>query len=425
MSQKMIARLAAGALLVALAAGAAVLSGALETSVVGKDIEKPLSPDEIAALAPRGRYLAQVADCYGCHTATKGPALAGGVTFKTPFGVINATNITPDKETGIGGWSRADFHRALRDGIAPGGRRLYPAMPYDSYRHMSAADVDAIYAFLTTRESIRRQNADNDLLFPFSIRHLLAFWNVANLSRAEFKPEPAQTPQWNRGRYIVDALGHCGACHTPRDWTQGSSQSRYLQGGMVDGVEAPDITAAGLTRLGFNASDFQKFMRSGLSAQGSMTNKMFDVVHFSTQYLNDADASAMTAYLLGDAKPEPIAAHGALAPEVAVQGRRVYSAACAGCHGRDGEGLPHVSVPMTTNVSLRLTSPRNFLNVVLHGLPEQRFPGLERMQPMPGFAEKLSPGEVAALTNWMRATWGGQPPTVEATDIGNVRRRPD
>lgn len=403
--------------------GVAVLGGAFETSVVEPGVETPMTKDEIVALTPKGRYLVSAADCYACHTAKDGPALAGGVAFPTPVGTIYATNITPDVETGIGGWSRAEFHRAVRDGIGRHGRHLYPAMPYDAYRLMTAENVDAIYAYLMSREPIRQANKENELPFPFSVRRLMTAWNLINLGNDGFKPDPAQTEIWNRGRYVVDALGHCGTCHTPRSITLGSDDGRYLAGGTIDGMEAPDITPAGLAALGFDPDDLKTFMRSGIALQGTMTNKMFDVVHFSTQYLDDGDLSAMATFLMGETPPTPRPTEPvAMSPLVAELGRDVYLESCAGCHGRRGEGIPHVSVPMRTNTSLRLASAHNLLHTVLNGIPEQRFPGLERMQPMPGFADRLSDDEAAALASWMRASWGGRPGDVEPSDVLQVRR---
>ncbi|HTN97546.1 MAG TPA: cytochrome c, partial [Nordella sp.] len=194
------------ALLVLLALGS-VFAGLFEKSVVTKDIDQPLPPEQMKALSQRGAYVAVAADCYACHTAKGGAPWAGGLPFTTPFGTIYATNISPDKEYGIGNWSRAEFHRALRDGIGKGGAHLYPAMPYASYRQMTAEDVDAVYAYLMSRAPMPVANKPNDLKFPFSIRRTLTFWNLVNLDGDVPPLEPARSEIWNRGRYVVDALG--------------------------------------------------------------------------------------------------------------------------------------------------------------------------------------------------------------------------
>ncbi len=202
-----------------------VFSGALNRSVVSSKVETPLTAEQIKQLAPHGAKVAAAADCYACHTARGGAPWAGGMPFETPFGVIHATNISPSRE-GIGGWSRAEFHRALRDGIAPGGRHLYPAMPYTSYRGLTEGDVDALFAYMTTRAPMPVANAKNGLAFPFDQRWTLAAWNLLNLPASVAEPDPKRSDLWNRGRYVTEALGHCGECHTPRDLTRACARVR-------------------------------------------------------------------------------------------------------------------------------------------------------------------------------------------------------
>jgi mono/diheme cytochrome c family protein len=396
--------------------------GVLERSVVSADLDAPLSPDARAKLAERGRYLVVAADCYACHTHGDGPPWAGGLPMKTPLGTIHATNISPDPETGIGKWTRRDFHRALRDGIARGGRHLYPAMPYASYRDLTADDVDAMYAYLMTREPVSRVNDSNDLHFPANIRAFVGAWNIFAL-RAPEQPDASKSVAWNRGRYLTDALGHCGECHTPRNFMMASQRDQYLQGAVMDGIEAPDITRDTLALVGFEPEGLARFMRLGLSPAGSMTGPMFEVVHFSTQYLEEADLTAMAAYLLGEPPPpvKPIVP-ATVSAKVGESGQRTWFALCAGCHGIEGQGVPHVSVPMRTNSSLRIPSSRGFLTSVLHGIAQQDFPGLERMQAMPGFAAHLSDQEIADLATWTRAAWGGQGVEVTAAEVAKLRR---
>lgn len=405
-----------------------IFAGLFEKSVVAKDVDEPLPDAQMKQLAERGTYVAVAADCYACHTDKGGAPWAGGLPFKTPFGTIYATNISPDKENGIGNWSRADFHRALRDGIGKGGNHLYPAMPYASYRAMTPEDVDAVYAFLMTRPPMKVANKENALTFPFSIRQGLTFWNLVNLPSTATTNVPERSPIWNRGRYLVDALAHCGECHTPRNALQGMEQSEYLKGAELEGLIAPDITKDGLARMGFDPLLLASFMKSGLSAQGAMTNQMFEVVHFSTQYMTDEDLAALSAYLFDldqapdKSTPPPPLKPVDVSPEVAAAARGNYIALCSGCHGVDGHGIPHVIVPLATNASLRLKSARNLIHTVLNGIPAQRFPGLERMQPMPAFARELDDRQVADLANWMRAGWGGQEPDVKPEDVAAIRK---
>ncbi|WP_315920610.1 cytochrome c [Mesorhizobium sp. SP-1A] len=406
----------------------AVFAGLFERSVVASDVDKPLPADQMKSLAERGAYVAVAADCYACHTAKDGAPWAGGLPFPTPFGTIYSTNISPDKDHGIGNWSRADFHRALRDGVGKGGVHLYPAMPYASYRSMTPQDVDAVYAYLMSREPMKVENKRNDLAFPFSIRQSLTFWNLVNLPGKPLAADGARSEAWNRGHYLVDGLAHCGECHTPRNFMQGMKRQAYLQGAVLEGVAAPDITKDGLARMGFDPQLLPVFMKSGISAQGAMTNQMFDVVHFSTQYMTGDDLAAMSAYLFDlDKVPDkatPLAAPKPVevAADLSASAKGTYLNLCSGCHGVEGQGIPHVVVPLATNASLRLTDARNLIHTVLNGIPAQRFPGLERMQPMPGFKDQIDDKQMADLANWMRAIWGGEQPGVTADEVGQIRR---
>lgn len=410
---------------VVLIAGA-IFAGLFERSVVAADIEQPLTDDQMKTLAERGAYVAVAADCYACHVTKGGAPWAGGLPFETPFGTIYSTNISPDKENGIGGWTRAEFHRAVRDGVGKHGH-LYPAMPYASYRKMTADDVDAVYAYLMSREPMKVANKPNGMPFPFNIRQAMTFWNLLNLPGETSTEVAGRSPEWNRGRYVTDALAHCGECHTPRNLLMGMDASRYLEGAELGGVIAPNITKAGLTQMGFDPLVFSTFMKSGISAQGAMTNQMFEVVHFSTQYMTDDDLQAMSAYLFDlDKLPEtqtPAAppAPVAVAPELAASARATYDSLCAGCHGVEGQGIPNVIVPLATNASLRLANARNLNHTIMDGIPAQRFPGLQRMQPMPGFAEHLTDQQIADLSSWLRATWGGQQPNVTANEVKALR----
>ena len=413
----------AAAIVIAIgAAGAlAVMAGLFEPSVVEASARTPLKADEMKALVERGRYLARMADCAACHTAEGGASFAGGRPFPMPFGTLYATNITPDPETGIGRWSRADFQRAVRDGIAPRGH-LYPAMPYVSYRQLTAADTDAIYAYLMSRPPIRQENRVNT--FPFDyVRLTLAFWNLLNLPSRGFEPVPSRPAEWNRGKYLVDALGHCGECHTPRDITLGMIASRYLQGTRIEEVDAPDVTPAGLARMGFDAASLARYLPAGMGPQGVMNFSMYDVVHNSTRYLAADDAKAMADYLMSSrpATSTPAASTAPISAAPSGNGRQTYVQLCSACHGVEGEGIPRVAPPMRTNASLRLVSPRNLLVVVTAGLPDRPLPGGERLQAMPGFGPLLDDRQTADLVNYLRSAWGGTPATVTPDEVRAVR----
>lgn len=370
----------------------------------------------------RGLAVAQAADCIACHTAEGGVPFAGGFALETPFGRIHGTNITPDPDTGIGRWTRDDFYRALTDGRARDGRRLYPAMPYTSYRGIAREDSDALYAYLMTRAPVRQENQSNGLGFPYNLRFALALWNWRYLG-GETKPASAgSSPTWQRGRYLVDVLGHCGECHTPRGGMGQLDNARPLAGAALGRIAAPDITPQGLAARGWSTPALVEFLHTGIAAPGSAYGEMFPVIHHSTQYISETDLGAMATYLLGE---PPIAAqpvkavaidHASLEP-----GRQTYLNLCAGCHGRDGEGKPQVAVAMAGNSTVRDVDPRNLIVSVLDGLPAQDFPGLARMQDMPGFARDLDDAAVARLVNYLRATWGGQSVNIDAGTVKALR----
>ncbi len=342
-----------------------------------------------AALVKRGEYLARAADCMACHTAEGGAPFAGGLPIQSPFGTIYGTNITPDKEHGIGAYSADEFFAALTEGKRKDGAYLYPAMPYTSYHLIEREDANAIYAYLMAQEPIARPAPQTSLSFPFNVRMGLAGWNLLYGKSVRLQPEEGRSEAWKRGQYMVEVLGHCGECHTPRNLAGALEQDKRLSGGLLNGYLAPSLLPGDLAARGWTQPDLASFLKHGMSAQGSMFNEMFPVVHHSTQHLDDGDLAAMATYLLGD-QPPPAKVVQAL-PEAQLndsgkRGRQQYLNVCAGCHGGEGEGKPHIAVAMNGNTTLRLQDPRNLLRVIEDGIVEQQFTGFERMQPMPGFA---------------------------------------
>lgn len=372
----------------------------------------------------QGRYLARAADCAACHTAEGGAPYAGGVPIDSPFGTIYGTNITPDPEYGIGDYSADDFYHALTRGETPSGRQLYPAMPYTSYHLMRREDADAIYAFLMSREPIARPAPETELGFPYNQRWGVAFWNLIYADALTPEAGPTRSPAWQRGRYLVEAMGHCGECHTPRGWTGAMDLDRHLEGARLGGYLAPSLKAEALAERGWTREDLAHFLQHGMSPQGSVFNEMYPVMHHSTRYLTDEDLSAMATYLLGDTPPEP----RRIAPrplealgESARRGRQAYLDTCAGCHGGEGRGKPQVAVAMRGNTTLRLDDPTNLLRVMLDGIEARDFPGFARLQAMPGFADHLSDAELADLGNYLRETWGGRPGDITPATVAALR----
>lgn len=258
----------------------------------------------------RGAYLFAAAGCAGCHTDVKnqGALLAGGRPLETPFGVFYSPNITPDPETGIGGWSDEDFVRALREGVSPDGDHLYPAFPYTSYTRMTEEDIRALKAYIFSLPPVRQENRPHDLDFPYGWRSLLGLWKMLNFEPRAFTPDPARSESWNRGAYLVEAVAHCGECHTPRDALGGLDRERWLAGTVdgPDGDKVPNITPHEETGIGsWSASQITGALRTGLLPDGDVVGSgMGEVVENSTSRLTDEDRAAIAEYLLSQ---QPIA----------------------------------------------------------------------------------------------------------------------
>ena len=382
----------------------------------GKPVKS--SAEQIA----RGKYLARAADCAACHTAPGGAAFAGGKVLESPFGNLYGSNITPDLDHGIGRWSADDFYKAMHDGTLPNGQPLYPAMPYTSYRAMPREDVDAVYAYLMQVPAIKQPNTPADLSFPYNMRFGVRFWKWIFLKDELPAASKGSSPEWQRGRYVSNVLGHCAECHTPRGKLGQLNLDQQLKGAPLGRFIAPDITPEGLAARGWTEVDLSSFMKTGIAPQGSAYSEMHLVVNLSTQYLSEADMKATTRFLMGDSPlaAVPVKIDAAAASSLSA-GRQLYLNVCAGCHGVEGSGRPHVAVAMMGNSSLRLKDPQNLIVSMLDGLPAQEFPGLERMQDMPGFAGSLSDAELAELSNYLRLAFGGQPADVKPEQIKALR----
>ncbi|WP_207937789.1 cytochrome c [Pseudomonas sp. 51_B] len=372
----------------------------------------------------RGEYLARAADCMACHTAEGGAPFAGGLPIHSPFGTIYGTNITSDKQYGIGSYTPDEFFAAVTEGKRKDGANLYPAMPYTSYHLIKREDSDAILAYLMTSAPINRPAPETKLSFPFNVRLGLTGWNMLYGKSVQLQPGEGKSPVWQRGQYMVEVLGHCGECHTPRNPIGALQQDKRFTGGLLMGYLAPSLLAQDLAERGWTQPDLTTFLKHGISAQGSMFNEMYPVVHHSTQYLQDADLSAMATYLLGDQPPkarlvEPVPL--AQLNDSAKRGRQQYLNVCAGCHGVEGEGKPHIAVAMQGNTVLRQSDSRNLVKAILDGIAEQQFTGFERMQPMPGFADKLDDQQVTDMVNYLRQAWGGLPGDLSLQQLAELK----
>ncbi|WP_363798081.1 cytochrome c [Lysobacter firmicutimachus] len=375
-----------------------------------------------AAQIERGRYLAAAADCAACHTADGGAPFAGGVPLASPFGVIHGTNITPDPDTGIGRYTADDFHHALTRGEARDGHQLYPAMPYVSYRDIARADSDAIYAYLMTRTPVRQANLRNGVGFPFNLRSGIHAWNGLFAGARATPASQGQSTQWKRGRYLVETLGHCGECHSPRGWLGQIDRDRPLQGNADLGrFAAPDLTPHGLAARGWDRAALREYLATGRAAQAVASDEMLKVVDLSTRHLRNEDVDAIATYLTGDRAAPALALAAPAEPPAPSPAYDRYLALCAGCHGRDGEGVPHVAPALRGNSGLRDPRAHNLIVAILDGLPEHVLPGMERMQEMPGFGEELDDAQVAELAQWLRNRYGGRNDAVAAQQVRDLR----
>jgi nicotinate dehydrogenase subunit B len=368
-----------------------------------------------AATIERGRQLAAAGDCVVCHTAPGGAPNAGGLAMDTPFGQIVTTNITPDAETGIGLWSFSAFQRAMREGISRDGHHLYPAFPYTAFAKTTDEDLTALYAYLMAQPAVRSEPPATRLTFPFSVRPLMAGWNALFHDPAPFQPDPTQTVEWNRGAYLVNGLGHCGACHTPRNaFGAERSGKTFLSGAMVDGWEAPALTALSRAPVPWTREQLYSYLRTGHSPQhGTAAGPMAPVVR-ELAALPDADIRAMATYLafynqpLAETESVQRASQVVLAAQQTTlalpgAGQRLFNGACASCH-HDGDGptLLGANVPLALNSKLHSERPDNLVRVILDGIREPASPAIGFM---PAFRHSLSDAQIAELAAYMRSRY--------------------
>ncbi|WP_346839519.1 cytochrome c [Microbulbifer sp. SAOS-129_SWC] len=374
----------------------------------------------------RGRYLARAGDCIACHTAQNGRPFIGGRPFKTPFGTLYSTNITPDKETGIGRYSLAQFTAAMRLGEGLHGN-LYPAMPYTSYRGISDEDIAALYDYFMNLPPVRYKAPKNALLFPANLRFGLAIWNWLYLDEDPLARPPDKSDEWQRGNYLVNVLGHCGECHTPRNFAFAMRTDESLAGNVLEGWDAVDIRPHALRRQGWNRAQLRQLFSEGSSDRGTLFGEMYRVVEHSLSRLSGDDINAIITYLLDDSQALPQqGADLAGAAQRFAQGRSDFVAYCSGCHGREGRGITLAfAPPMATNAGVRVRSPHNLVAVMLRGLPQQRRDRSHARAGMPSFQRELSDARIAGIANFMRAAWGRAKGEISAQDVAEIRRALD
>jgi len=410
-----------------LAAGAAGLAGMAAMAWPLKPALPLTDGPDVSLYSPqaleRGRLVAAAGDCVVCHTAPGGASNAGGLGLETPFGTIYSTNITPDKETGIGRWSYAAFERAMRHGIHQDGRQLYPAFPYTAFARLSDGDLQALYGYLMSQPAVKAKAPETQLAFPYNLRPAMAGWNLLFHDATPFKADPARSAEWNRGAYLVEGAGHCAACHSPRN-ALGAEKSgiHYLGGGEAEGWSAPALNQLAGGKLPWSREELYQYLRTGFSARhGVAAGPMAPVIHGLAQ-LPEADVRAMARYLMElpgqdalDAQPAPAQA-APLAPLTAtaaasvamqapaverqVNGERIYQNACAVCHeAGSGPTLFGVKPLLALNTNLHAASPDNLVQVILNGI---QTPADDALGYMPGFRDSLDDKQIADLLGYLR-----------------------
>lgn len=395
------------------------------------------APQGSAALAERGAYLARVGNCMHCHTAQGGAPYAGGRGIETPFGMVYSSNLTADPDTGLGRWTSAEFWRALHHGRSRDGRLLTPAFPYTSYTQVTRADADALFAFLQSVPATVRPNRQHALRFPYDTQLALAAWRTLFFRPGPDAPAPApapaalgkQAPAWQRGAYLVGGLGHCAACHTPRNAFGASLDTRALGGGSiaVQNWYAPALDVAAEAGVAhWPLQEVVALLKVGVAPQGSAIGPMAEVVFNSTQYLTDADAAAIAVYLQALAPRQGAPATQApAAPGSAIskRGAQLYEQHCAQCHGDQGEGQANAFPALAGNRAVVMTDPTNVLRVLLQGGYLPATAGNPRPHGMPPFVQTLQDEDLAAVASYVRSAWGNSAGRVATIDVHHARER--
>jgi mono/diheme cytochrome c family protein len=390
-------------------------------------------PTELANADPikRGEYIARAADCEVCHTAPGGAAYAGGLAFTLPFGTLYSTNITVDKDTGIGDYSDADFLNAVQRGIRKDGTRLYPAMPYPSYTYMTDADVLAVKAYLFSRPPVHATSPANTLGFPYDQRWSMIIWSWFFNANSRFEPNTTQSPQWNRGAYLAEALAHCGECHTPRNLAFALNNRKKFAGAVTAGWHAFNITADKGTGIGgWSDDEVSAYLATGHALnRGTAAGPMGEAIDQSFSHMSDSDIRALVAYLRSVPAIASADLPAAIAPPAPVSpssgkvsaralGKKVFQEACVSCH--DWTGVSAIS-PYATIAGARAVNDPAATNVA-----QIVISGTQRLTPsgvisMPAFGAAYSDNEIAAVVNYVTARFGSEPSKITDKDVGNLR----
>jgi mono/diheme cytochrome c family protein len=375
------------------------------------------NPDLVA----RGKYLADAGDCLACHTKPGGEPYAGARYLPTPFGPLSTPNITPDKETGIGNWTDDQFYRALHEGVGADGAYLYPAMPYPWYTKVTRDDVLAIKAYLFTLKPVHSPRLPNQMAFPFNIRTGLLAWDEAFFKAGTFKPDPRQSAEVNRGAYLVQGLGHCGACHNGHGTLGNGSVAEPLRGGPIQDWYAPNLTSDVHEGIGkYSDAQLVSYLKTGQAdGMGAAAGPMSETIHDSLSKLTDADLHAMVAYLKSThAEPSYQAAERSDYTGAQPAGRETYLNFCVSCHQPNGQGIKGAVAPLGGNGSVLARGPQDVIRAVLGGIE-----AVGPEAPMPAVGAGMSDRQVADVTNYIRQAWGNKaPPNAGPGTVAHLRK---
>lgn len=396
------------------------------------------APNADPALAERGAYVAKLGDCVACHTGPSNQPFAGGRAVPSPFGDIYSSNITSDPKYGIGDYSLDEFSRAVREGIRKDGARLYPAMPYPSYANISDDDIKALYSFFLTRvAAVPNDVPKTKLLWPFSMRWGVGLWDWA-FGPSGVSPNAAATDAVARGKYLVEGLGHCGSCHTPRGFAfqekaYHGDDPLFLAGGEIDNWPTPSLRAGGggPGLPSWTQEEIAQFLATGRNAHGAVTGEMKLVIEHSTSLLTDEDNLAIAAYLKSlpasrapRATPASDATKRLASAKVGVDsGERLFLDNCSACHFVDGKGAPPAFPPLANNTLVNADDPAGMIHVILAGSRLPSTPYAPSDLAMPNFDWRLTDDEVANLATFVRSSWGNQAPAVKPDQVAKVRGR--
>lgn len=381
------------------------------------------------ALIARGKYVAELGDCVACHSQHGGAQMAGGRPLETPFGILYSTNITPDPETGIGRYSFGAFDRAMRAGVTADGTHMYPAMPYPSYAKLTADDMFALYAYLMQGVApAAAPNKPSEIGFPFNLRWSLAFWNTVFLDTTPFVADAGKDEVWNRGAYLVQGLGHCGACHTPRGigfQEVAMSEKGWNGDRFVSGARVEEWNAINLRDL-WTVDDTVELLRTGQNRFATVSGSMTEVIHNSTQNFTGADLVAIATYLKSLPSDHPFEG---LPPKVdegvpqamfTTRGGLAYAQFCADCHRLDGAGVAKVFPPLAGNPTVAAKDASTLVHITLTGWKTAQTEAHPRVYTMPGFA-RLADEEIAEVLTFVRTSWGKGAGPVNAAEVRKAR----